>query len=437
MKNRIFLTLVAFLFLFSASFESASASVGVKNVNAHYNNIKINVDGSYVNTTNEPFTIYGITYVPLREISNILNAEVRWDAENNIIFIKSGNNSAVANSEPKVMANTSDGTQKVNIHYNNIKINVDGKYVNTANEPFTISGVTYVPLREISNILDAEVDWDGENNTVLIYSSSNESVDISEPIDDESIDSVDSSEPEETGDKPVGSIEPKDENTLFAELLFDKYGKLESVDFEKFELSGDKRDINLNIYLNLANNTDTWNALTDRNINDWLEDIIEDIQKKFDKDTEVTGKVIRVSNLNVLLDFDKDGDANLKSRFYDANYRTGVEVKSKAKPLDNNYVGKHYYVDNLDFITTAATYGENFGQLDIVLTATKANTTFDWDKYSTRDINAHVMVVCDKVVGDYDGEIEDLKQINLNFKDKSNSQIALFRYDVNEEKFLR
>jgi hypothetical protein len=431
MKNKVFLVFATFLFLFSVSAESATASVGVKNVNIYYNNIKINADGSYVNTVNEPFTISGVTYVPLREIGNILNAEVRWDAENNIIFIKSSNNLAVS-ADSNVKASTSIGTKSVSIHYNNIKINADGKYVNTINEPFTINGVTYVPLREISNILSAEVAWDAKNNTVLIMSNSkDEPVDSEEPNNEPN----DNSEPEDTVDEPVVT-EPKDENTLFVELLFDKHGTLKDVGFDKFMLDGDKKKVSFDIYLDLSSNVDTWNALTDRNISNWLNDIATDIQKKFNKDTKITGKIVRTSNRNVLMDFTKDGDTSLKTSFYDASYRTGVETKTTTKPVDNKHFSKHYYVDKLDFITTAATYNETFGSLDIVLNATKENTKYDWDRFSTREKNAYVMVVLDEVIDDFAGEY-NMKQINLNFKDKSNKQIALYRYDVNAEKFIK
>ncbi|MBQ9914965.1 MAG: hypothetical protein IJO50_02345 [Clostridia bacterium] len=34
--------------------------------------------------------------------------------------------------------------------------------------PITYNGTTYVPIRAVSNMLDVDVNWDGENNTVLL-----------------------------------------------------------------------------------------------------------------------------------------------------------------------------------------------------------------------------------------------------------------------------
>ena len=54
------------------------------------------------------------------------------------------------------------------VSYNDIKIVIDGKRLNTDNEPFISEGVTYLPVRAIAEAVGKDVSWDGETNTVYI-----------------------------------------------------------------------------------------------------------------------------------------------------------------------------------------------------------------------------------------------------------------------------
>lgn len=65
-------------------------------------------------------------------------------------------------------------TKEATLHYNNIKITVDGKEVipTDANgnlvEPFIIDGTTYLPVRAIANSLGLNVEWDASTNTAKL-----------------------------------------------------------------------------------------------------------------------------------------------------------------------------------------------------------------------------------------------------------------------------
>lgn len=64
------------------------------------------------------------------------------------------------------------GTKNLKATYRNIGVTYNGVAQSLSNEPFTVDGVTYLPLREISTILGASVDWNGSTNTVAITGSS-------------------------------------------------------------------------------------------------------------------------------------------------------------------------------------------------------------------------------------------------------------------------
>lgn len=52
--------------------------------------------------------------------------------------------------------------------YNNIKIYVDGKLVQTSSEPFVVDGTTYLPVRAVGEAVGKSVTWDGATQSVYL-----------------------------------------------------------------------------------------------------------------------------------------------------------------------------------------------------------------------------------------------------------------------------
>ena len=50
--------------------------------------------------------------------------------------------------------------------YNNIKIYVDGKLVQTSSEPFVVNGTTYLPVRTVGEAVGKSVTWDSATQSV-------------------------------------------------------------------------------------------------------------------------------------------------------------------------------------------------------------------------------------------------------------------------------
>lgn len=58
------------------------------------------------------------------------------------------------------------------VSFNNIKIIVDGKAIETDKEPFIYDGTTYLPVRAVGEAIGKEVSWDGNTNTVILGGNS-------------------------------------------------------------------------------------------------------------------------------------------------------------------------------------------------------------------------------------------------------------------------
>jgi hypothetical protein len=96
-----------------------------------------------------PKIVNGRTLVPLRFVAEAFGAEVKWNPVFKLVIIKLG--------DKEIILQIGTGYASVN----GVKYNLD-----TA--PSISSGVTFVPIRFISDALNASVEWDEKTKTVTI-----------------------------------------------------------------------------------------------------------------------------------------------------------------------------------------------------------------------------------------------------------------------------
>ncbi|MHA2857292.1 copper amine oxidase N-terminal domain-containing protein [Paenibacillus lautus] len=112
------------------------------------NGVKLYVNGEASDT--EPFVKKGNTYVPFRAIAEALEAEVIWNPEKRSITV------------------SKDGVS-IQLLVGSKTATVNGKKI-SLNAPATVTkGNTYVPVRFISEALNATVKWESESQTVVVY----------------------------------------------------------------------------------------------------------------------------------------------------------------------------------------------------------------------------------------------------------------------------
>lgn len=140
MKKLLF---AAMLFLFTAGTATAAEVP-----------IDIRVNGEYILTDTEPVIHSGVTYAPLRAISDSLGAtSVMWNE-----------------SEQKATVVTDNNTVSVYIgsdiaYINDLKIKMTGI-------SFILNDRTYIPVRSMSNMFNASVNWDDKYKNVEINKNS-------------------------------------------------------------------------------------------------------------------------------------------------------------------------------------------------------------------------------------------------------------------------
>ena len=114
--------------------------------------IKLKVDGKYLNPDTAPFIINSSTYVPIRFISEALNINnIKWDPTSNSVTIKNKNTTLI-----------------LFINKNYAYINNEYKQLDAA--PIIANSRTFVPIRFISECFNTTVNWDNDTQTVIIQS---------------------------------------------------------------------------------------------------------------------------------------------------------------------------------------------------------------------------------------------------------------------------
>ncbi len=121
----------------------------------------------------KPILYAGTTYLPIRAISALFDIPVEWDGENNKIYLGSGDvseNTVQTLSEFKKGTNSEIEVLLVKERQIEYKEKVQTfKDVNGAVVyPLACDGTTYLPVRAISNLYGASIDWNGETKEVTI-----------------------------------------------------------------------------------------------------------------------------------------------------------------------------------------------------------------------------------------------------------------------------
>ena len=127
-------------------------------------NIKVYLDGQQMSFSVQPRIEYGTTLVPMRAIFEALGADVQYNGY-----------------EKKITATKND---TIIILYLNSKTAYVNNTVNILDVPAkAINGVTLVPLRFVSESLNANVDWNGSTQTITISTHSDGSSTNNNPWD--------------------------------------------------------------------------------------------------------------------------------------------------------------------------------------------------------------------------------------------------------------
>lgn len=132
---------------------------------ANETDIEIILDGKNITDIAKPIIRNNRTLVPIRAISESLEAEVTWFNESRRVLIEK--------EDEKVLL-------KIDSHMTYLA--KEDNYLISDIAPIIYNESTYVPLRVVSQSLKVSIDWDGEKRQVIMDSLSNEGISIDNKV---------------------------------------------------------------------------------------------------------------------------------------------------------------------------------------------------------------------------------------------------------------
>lgn len=168
MKKILYLAILFALIIINPIYASSNFNVTINNSIFKVKSAGVEVNGEKLNTEFRPYIKNGRTFVPIREITEKLGADVNWDNKNKSITIKNAN---------KVVKMQIDSST---VFVDDKKISVDKDQVPklTSYKTPRSETKTMVPLRFISETFGYDVDWD--NDKVVATISSIKSANLNE-----------------------------------------------------------------------------------------------------------------------------------------------------------------------------------------------------------------------------------------------------------------
>lgn len=318
-------------------------------------------------------------------------------------------------------------TKSIKAIFSNIQLfDSKGQIIPSDSEPFIVNGRTFVPLRAIVEALGVNVDWDPATNNITIGAVKNamqekdiqiaqlqlKIAELQAQLDGNS--SSSSSSSSSSDDADIKDLE-KD--------LEDDYDKLEGIKIKDISLSGDERKVTVTIKLSVEKSDDEWEDLSKKDIEDWLEDLCDDIQKFYDDDTDISGKIKDEDN-KTLVDFSKDGDDDVE-----------VEIEGGDKTVDEveDYLKENaeYSVDGVDFEISSINYRSS-DKIDVTLTATE-----DASDLSTSDIKELVKDAGEDIAETFEEKCgENPETVIIDVEDEDGDELGNYEYDVDSRKVI-
>lgn len=193
------------------------------------NEIRLVINGAAINDGARPVQEQGSTLVPLRVVSTNLGANVNYESSTKCITINKGNT-------------------HIKLQIGSVQATINDKQTTMVMAPKIINGITYVPIRFVSENLECNVDWKSDTRVVEITEKTNN--EISNVVDEiinnnqeSTIENEKQLEMEYSNFKKMFSVEKK-EVTVNNEILYDvKYtGTLSKNDFWDKWKSIDQKD---------------------------------------------------------------------------------------------------------------------------------------------------------------------------------------------------
>ncbi|WP_164985203.1 stalk domain-containing protein [Ammoniphilus sp. CFH 90114] len=293
--------------------------------------------------------------------------------------------------------------QKVEAQYRDIKILYNNNQVVSTLEPFIIAGTTYLPLSMMADVFNKNVYWDGSTKTISVTDKANPQLEqLRVELATKNTNIADLTAQLSSKDTRIADLEKRLESREYDEAdleeleeeLNDEYGEWEDMDF-RISIDGDEDDIDVEIKVDLDDYDEEWSDLSNREIEGFVEDILDDIWNEYD-DADISGSIIDRSENEEVVEFSgEDGDVDVDIT------RSGDRLSDLEDDL------KDTYEDYFDDIRLTVYLNGSTDDVQFVINVAYQSYKEEWDDLTESEIDRLLDDVADDIADEFeDADIE-------------------------------
>ncbi len=143
---------------------AVSAQAAEDTVTADAVNFGVVIDGSECDIESSILMVNERTYLPVRELAELLDLYVVWDDAEKMIRIS---DIGIVNEAESAQPVTADEA-KISVGVSDFTVKTGGYKRTPENKIIVFKDTSYLPVREISELLGLSVEWSDENKTIFI-----------------------------------------------------------------------------------------------------------------------------------------------------------------------------------------------------------------------------------------------------------------------------
>lgn len=289
-------------------------------------------------------------------------------------------------------------------YYRNITIFRNGNQASFTHEPFIVDGTTYVPVRDMSELLGKTVSFNPQTYRIDITDVADaNTVMLQTKVIQQEIEIKNLNTKVKELEAKLAVKEEESKITSVSDLkksLNKNYGTYSKVDFDiDLSESKTKKTIDVEIFVDLYEDYTAWSKLKTTNIEGYLQDIVDDIRASF-KDYTIKGYI-----------HDIDEEVDLYS--FTVNKRNQVVLSTKSSGGSSSTSLKTLANDLYDY------FKGDYGITDFKLTGSTSDMLVevyvdydDWSDLTSTKKTTAVNEIMDFIEDDYpnawiDGEVLD------------------------------
>jgi len=282
-----------------------------------------------------------------------------------------------------------DITKVIQATGSNARVMYNGKETSLEIKPVLVEGYNYLSIRALASLFDKNIDWDQEENKILILDRTNpvlESLNSELAAKNKSIAELE--DKVEKLESDLASIKKLSLRELQYKIN-NEYGEYEGVTYRVI-LSGNEDEIRVKIEVDLSRDKSSWSRLTIKKRKELANEVYHEIAGEYGS-AKIKGYIKDIEGSKRLMSF----QYTWQGEFGESNYRNYSTISTLEESFNNDYDS---YFNDIHF--TFALNG-NDNRVEYTIYIQKNRFEEKWDNLSDGTLKNFMKKLCSEINNEF------------------------------------